>query len=1277
MLGDEIKADLKGDYVAAAGAIAKGQQEADISVIGDKKGGYSQEIIYQPGKFDLGADAQAQAEGQFHGMPYFFGGKGQFGSDASANSGLSMTGFMQVITKDGEGSGNKVDLSTESGHAAGAVAGASGSQAADVLVGTDGGKGRYTETVFVPGKMMAGADAQAQAQGKLGGYGLFGPFGGDLHADADAQSKLNYDSGMLKVVHYGDDVLGDEIKADLKGDYVAAAGAIAKGQQEADISVIGDKKGGYSQEIIYQPGKFDLGADARAQAEGQFHGMPYFFGGKGQFGSDASANSGLSMTPGFMQVITKDGEGSGNKVDISTESDHAAGAVAGASGSQAADLLVQNDGGKGRYTETVFVPGKMMAGADAQAQAQGKLGGYGLFGPFGGDLHADADAQSKLNYDSGMLKVVHYGDDVLGDEIKADLKGDYVAAAGAIAKGQQEADISVIGDKKGGYSQEIIYQPGKFDLGADARAQAEGQFHGMPYFFGGKGQFGSDASANSGLSMTPGFMQVITKDGEGSGNKVDISTESDHAAGAVAGASGSQAADVLVGTDGGKGRYTETVFVPGKMMAGADAQAQAQGKLGGYGLFGPFGGDLHADADAQSKLNYDSGMLKVVHYGDDVLGDEIKADLKGDYVAAAGAIAKGQQEADISVIGDKKGGYSQEIIYQPGKFDLGADAQAQAEGQFHGMPYFFGGKGQFGSDASANSGLSMTPGFMQVITKDGEGSGNKVDISTESDHAAGAVAGASGSQAADVLVGTDGGKGRYTETVFVPMAGADAQAQAQGKLGGYGLFGPFGGDLHADADAQSKLNYDSGMLKVVHYGDDVLGDEIKADLKGDYVAAAGAIAKGQQEADISVIGDKKGGYSQEIIYQPGKFDLGADARAQAEGQFHGMPYFFGGKGQFGSDASANSGLSMTPGFMQVITKDGEGSGNKVDISTESDHAAGAVAGASGSQAADLLVQNDGGKGRYTETVFVPGKMMAGADAQAQAQGKLGGYGLFGPFGGDLHADADAQSKLNYDSGMLKVVHYGDDVLGDEIKADLKGDYVAAAGAIAKGQQEADISVIGDKKGGYSQEIIYQPGKFDLGADARAQAEGQFHGMPYFFGGKGQFGSDASANSGLSMTPGFMQVITKDGEGSGNKVDISTESGHAAGAVAGASGSQAADVLVGTDGGKGRYTETVFVPGKMMAGADAQAQAQGKLGGYGLFGPFGGDLHADADAQSKLNYDSGMLKVVHYGDDVLGDEIKADLKGDYVAAAGAIAKGQQEADISVIGDKKGGYSQEII
>ena len=385
------------------------------------------------------------------------------------------------------------------------------------------------------------------------------------------------------------------------------------------------------------------------------------------------------------------------------------------------------------------------------------------------------------------------------------------------------------------------------------------------------------------------------------------------------------------------------------------------------------------------------------------------------------------------------------------------------------------------------------------------------------------------------------------------MAGADAQAQAQGKLGGYGLFGPFGGDLHADADAQSKLNYDSGMLKVVHYGDDVLGDEIKADLKGDYVAAAGAIAKGQQEADISVIGDKKGGYSQEIIYQPGKFDLGADARAQAEGQFHGMPYFFGGKGQFGSDASANSGLSMTPGFMQVITKDGEGSGNKVDISTESGHAAGAVAGASGSQAADLLVQNDGGKGRYTETVFVPGKMMAGADAQAQAQGKLGGYGLFGPFGGDLHADADAQSKLNYDSGMLKVVHYGDDVLGDEIKADLKGDYVAAAGAIAKGQQEADISVIGDKKGGYSQEIIYQPGKFDLGADARAQAEGQFHGMPYFFGGKGQFGSDASANSGLSMTPGFMQVITKDGEGSGNKVDISAESGHAAGAVAGHQG----------------------------------------------------------------------------------------------------------------------------
>ena len=73
-----------------------------------------------------------------------------------------------------------------------------------------------------------------------------------------AQSKPTTDSAMLKVVHYGDDVLGDEIKAarvSNKVDYVAAAGAIAKGQQEADISVIGDKKGGYSQEIIYQPGK--------------------------------------------------------------------------------------------------------------------------------------------------------------------------------------------------------------------------------------------------------------------------------------------------------------------------------------------------------------------------------------------------------------------------------------------------------------------------------------------------------------------------------------------------------------------------------------------------------------------------------------------------------------------------------------------------------------------------------------------------------------------------------------------------------------------------------------------------------------------------------------------------------------------------------------------------------------------------------------------------------------------------------------------------------------
>ena len=470
-----------------------------------------------------------------------------------------------------------------------------------------------------------------------------------------------------------------------------------------------------------------------------------------------------------------------------------------------------------------------------------------------------------------------------------------------------------------------------------------------------------------------------------------------------------------------------------------------------------------------------------------------------------------------------------------------------------------------------------------------------------------------------------------------------------------------------NSQVNSNINLQAPHLTSIVHGSENDDTLIAGSLKSNMQSGANTHVNNANKIKISGEEKKNSGHVTDIIYKMDGISINADARAQAEGQFHGMPYFFGGKGRFGSDASANSGLSITPGFMQVITKDGEGSGSKVDVSTESGLSAGAVAGASGSQATDLLVETDGGKGRYTETVFVPGKMMAGADAQAQAQGKLGGYGLFGPFGGDLHADADAQSKLNYDSGMLKVVHYGDDVLGDEIKADLKGDYVAAAGAIAKGQQEADISVIGDKKGGYSQEIIYQPGKFDLGADARAQAEGQFHGMPYFFGGKGQFGSDASANSGLSMTPGFMQVITKDGEGSGNKVDVSTESGHAAGAVAGASGSQATDLLVETDGGKGRYTETVFIPGQIKANSKADAGVFGNFDFNGLPGKYFADANANSLAFNDMSYAPGMLHIANSNSLDDGTAIATGLSSKANAEANEAAKSFSSVDVLIEAD----------
>ena len=1270
-----VQAALKGQLDADAEADVSGTHDALIEVDGGKTGGSTITTIFHPGQLKAAAQADADMAGEFGGYGGFLGGKAQLDGSARAGSDLTFGGgHFEMITKTGGDGGHDIDISSKSDLAAKAAAAATGSQAADVYVSGDEGGESFTKMVYVPGKVTAASDANAQLAGHFGGYGMPGSYMGRLTGKAGAQSDLLYDGGSMVFTHHDHSGKAGAVKAALKGQLDADAEADVSGTHDALIEVDGGKTGGSTITTIFHPGQLKAAAQADADMAGEFGGYGGFLGGKAQLDGSARAGSDLTFGGGHFEMITKTGGDGGHDIDISSKSDLAAKAAAAATGSQAADVYVSGDEGGESFTKMVYVPGKVTAASDANAQLAGHFGGYGMPGSYMGRLTGKAGAQSDLLYDGGSMVFTHHDHSGKAGAVKAALKGQLDADAEADVSGTHDALIEVDGGKTGGSTITTIFHPGQLKAAAQADADMAGEFGGYGGFLGGKAQFDGSARAGSDLTFGGGHFEMITKTGGDGGHDIDISSKSDLAAKAAAAATGSQAADVYVSGDEGGESFTKMVYVPGKVTAASDANAQLAGHFGGYGMPGSYMGRLTGKAGAQSDLLYDGGSMVFTHHDHSGKAGAVKAALKGQLDADAEADVSGTHDALIEVDGGKTGGSTITTIFHPGQLKAAAQADADMAGEFGGYGGFLGGKAQFDGSARAGSDLTFGGGHFEMITKTGGDGGHDIDISSKSDLAAKAAAAATGSQAADVYVSGDEGGESFTKMVYVPgkvTAASDANAQLAGHFGGYGMPGSYMGRLTGKAGAQSDLLYDGGSMVFTHHDHSGKAGAVKAALKGQLDADAEADVSGTHDALIEVDGGKTGGSTITTIFHPGQLKAAAQADADMAGEFGGYGGFLGGKAQLDGSARAGSDLTFGGGHFEMITKTGGDGGHDIDISSKSDLAAKAAAAATGSQAADVYVSGDEGGESFTKMVYVPGKVTAASDANAQLAGHFGGYGMPGSYMGRLTGKAGAQSDLLYDGGSMVFTHHDHSGKAGAVKAALKGQLDADAEADVSGTHDALIEVDGGKTGGSTITTIFHPGQLKAAAQADADMAGEFGGYGGFLGGKAQLDGSARAGSDLTFGGGHFEMITKTGGDGGHDIDISSKSDLAAKAAAAATGSQAADVYVSGDEGGESFTKMVYVPGKVTAASDANAQLAGHFGGYGMPGSYMGRLTGKAGAQSDLLYDGGSMVFTHHDHSGKAGAVKAALKGQLDADAEADVSGTHDALIEVDGGKTGG------
>ena len=474
-----------------------------------------------------------------------------------------------------------------------------------------------------------------------------------LHGEANAKSQLDFNTGGFVSTFYSnsgnDDILSGSTASNTKGKTSTGAETM----QESTLHLSDNNSLDNSMTAIYKSADIALGTDANAAVAAEYSmpgQMPF---GIGHAMSTANTNTGLSITGGHFEMISTTSTKKEPKIGYTAKKDIAAASGAALAANQQSDLLVSQDGLKDTTSTMVFVPGKIAAGADADAQLAGEFGGYGMPGHYMGHLAGKAAAQSDLSYKGGHVMITHFDDSGKGGDVKAALKSDLDAEAQAEVAGAQDAYIAVDGGKKGGSEFTTIFHPGQLSGGAKADAHLAGQYGLYDGYYGGKGHLDGSARAASDLALDGGYFEFISKTGGEGGSQVDFASKSDVAAKGDAAATGSQAADVFV--DGGEhgGSMTKAVFVPGKIAAGADANAQLAGEFGGYGMPGHYMGHLAGRAAADSGVSFKPGHIEIVQINDGESSSSIDIGLSSDAAGKASVATKSGLdvviEADICI----------------------------------------------------------------------------------------------------------------------------------------------------------------------------------------------------------------------------------------------------------------------------------------------------------------------------------------------------------------------------------------------------------------------------------------------------------------------------------------------------------------------------------------------------------------------------------------------------------------------------------------------------
>ena len=1330
-----ILGSLQSEAAAGAAAEVSGVQEASVALDKNGKGKSYSQTIFKAGDVTLQTGANANALGGY-GMYYgSHGGMGLVEGRAGADSGITYNGgHFETVTKTSGKKNSKINVYSQGNIAAKAAAAATGSQAADVYVSGDEGGESFTKMVYVPGKVTAASDANAQLAGHFGGYGMPGSYMGRLTGKAGAQSDLLYDGGSMVFTHHDHSGKAGAVKAALKGQLDADAEADVSGTHDALIEVDGGKTGGSTITTIFHPGQLKAAARADADMAGEFGGYGGFLGGTAQFDGSARAGSDLALVGGYMQTITTTDKKSGHKVDVSTEQKQSAFAKATTKGSNSlslqiadeASLCIDDSGVERKYGECWYQTDDVCK--------------------FCSCLDAD-------NIECKSEVCDPYPPQVDGKIIVEEKTSDccssyrYVSSTCDISECQFQPIICSPFERMVTYAidnccstYECVCDESKcFDCGNPACPEGSSRVVVDQDTCCGVAKcvyYDASAAANAQAvaSLKDGFVSIISTTKEKQIGAIDASLSNKLDASAAAEAGGVMATSATAKATSKKSSTIVTKFIPGQVSVGSSAVSEATSNLGwiGHGEIG--GWKAKSSAGADSTLQHTGPSIHITTVTEPQSKQEASLRLLSKTSADATSKASGTNEIGAEVISDDG-----TCIDKIGKSRCYGEQWNSHDDictvcTCHDLDQIKCTKQE--CDPRPNP----APGY-KVVREENGGCCPSYRVVRESCDCTICQFSAPKCKFNEVLKTYPLDKCCATYECMCNPISCPVLAVLPCPNGcSRKVIDPHSccpvakcvRDVSISADAATSVSANGifGIFGETLVGKTPFSADIMSSINSE--AEAKASAKTENTALVKVSSKEKGFKTTSTIVQIGGVTVDQQARGSAHalgehGYYGFVPSHLSGKADVKANANA---LLHDGGFMQTIVTSGSHSGS-ADVNISGKQKSNAIAQTGGYAKTDLEIvtekemctDENGLERYYGETWYYNGDAcnlctcanegtpkctskpcdpyptapeghvvveekaddccysyrivketcdmstcveyapvchhyedlvtykvdeccatyectcnpskcprLENPPCPKGCIRKIMDSSVCCPIGKcvkiDLHADAQTQSDLLYDGGSMVFTHHDHSGKAGAVKAALKGQLDADAEADVSGTHDALIEVDGGKTGGSTITTIFHPGQLKAAAQADADMAGEFGGYGGFLGGKAQLDGSARAGSDLTFGGGHFEMITKTGGDGGHDIDISSKSDLALKAAAAATGSQAADVYVSGDEGGESFTKMVYVPGKVAAASDANAQLAGHFGGYGMPGDYLGSLSSKASSGGDASFTPGKLEIIH-------------------------------------------------